>query len=388
MVFLTASTSRSAGGLFFTITSYTKALKAAGCDVCVVGFEDGFSKEDRDAFGDVEVISYSVTRFPLLSTLGYSTDLPGILEQVNPDVIHLQGLWMYHSWAALKYRDRHPAVKVIIEPHGMLDPWAVKNSSWKKWIVGRLFEYENLRRADSFHALCDSERDSIAKYGLSNPVAVIPNGMDVAHVSVSAMAQKPDGKVLTYIGRIHPKKGLQNLIEAVAVIRDANPVLLEDWKIKIAGWDQLGHQSYLEELARNFGVADFVQFIGPVFGEEKHRLLSDSDAFILPSYSEGLPMSILEAWSYRLPVLMTDFCNLPEGFEAGAALRIMPDAKDIAKVLSVFLQFDEAATQKIGERGYSLVMGKFTWPCIAQKTIEMYKWILGKGEKPEFVYTE
>lgn len=387
VAFLTASTSRSAGGLFSTITSYTKALKAIGCDVCVVGFDDVFSIDDRCAFGEVEVFNYSVTRLPFLSTLGYSTDLMGILERINPDILHLQGLWMYHSWAALKYRKRHPLVKVIVEPHGMLDPWALKNSSWKKRIVGSLFEYENLRKADLFHALCESEKDSIAKFGLCNSVAVIPNGIDLPQPKILSEKQSKGG-TLIYIGRIHPKKGLKHLIEGIAIIKGNTPSLLEGWQVKIAGWNQLGHQEYLKNLAHQLNVTDIVQFIGPVFGEHKDKLLSEADAFILPSYSEGLPMSVLEAWAYKLPVLMTDYCNLPEGFKAGVALRIEPDGKSIADGLSKILCLEPSTAKEMGERAYSLVMDKFTWARIAERTMEVYRGLIDGGEKPGFVYTD
>lgn len=146
---------------------------------------------------------------PLLSTLGYSRDIHNLIEEYQPDIIHSQGLWMYHSAAVLRYKKRHPEVKVIVQPHGMLDPWAVRNSGWKKRIVGYWYEYENLRRADCIHALCQSEADAIREFGLKNQIAIIPNGIDLPGCSLDeiiARRQNTGGrKTLLFIGRIHPK---------------------------------------------------------------------------------------------------------------------------------------------------------------------------------------
>lgn len=374
VIFLTAALSRNSGGLFFTISSYTKSLLAKGIDVTIVGYNDSYSVEDRAAFGKVNIITYSISKYPLLSKFGYSSDLLKILKMIDPDIIHLQGLWMYHSWAALRYRKLNHRVKIIIEPHGMLDPWAVNNSAWKKKIVGKLFEYENLRRADVLHALCLSELDSIRKFGLKTSIEIIPNGVDLPDKNSHIYNNL---KVLLYIGRIHPKKGLRQLVEAIAIVKNVNPQLLQKWQIKIAGWDQLNHLSEIRALAHSLDIEDCIKFLGPVFGKEKEQLLNESDAFILPSFSEGLPMTILEAWSYKIPTIMTDYCNLPEGFEAGASFRIEPNAQSISDMLMKVFNMSDEELMAMGMSAYTLVASKFTWSAIADQTIKVYNKLLG-----------
>ncbi len=371
VVFLSASTSRSAGGLYFTITALTKALYSKGIDITVVGFDDVYSKEDRSGFGDVPVIAYHRYNIPIIRSFGYSSDLMKILEMLSPDIIHLQGLWMYHSWAALKYKKRHQEVKIVIEPHGMLDPWAVKNSFWKKKIVGYLFEYKNLKKADCLHALCKSELESIRSFGLKNRVVIIPNG-----INISATFDIPKRNIIQYIGRIHPKKGLDLLVQAVSLLALNHKEILDGWKVRIAGWDQNGYRTELEKKVVDLGITGYIEFSGPRFGLDKDKDFSESKAFILPSYSEGLPMSILEAWSFRLPVIMTEYCNLPEGFEANAAIKIQTTPQSVAEGLLKFLQLSDVEQKKIGENGYLLVSSRFTWDSIASKTIEMYEWHL------------
>ena len=128
-----------------------------------------------------------------------------------------------------------------------------------------------------------------------------------------------------------------------------------------------------------------VIFVGPAFGETKDALLRRASAFILPSFSEGLPMSVLEAWSYRLPVLMTEHCNLPEGFAADAALRIGTDVESIAEGMRLLLRSPVSDLRSLGDHGRQLVSERFTWPQVAAQMKEVYGWVLGGGEKPDCV---
>lgn len=374
VVFLTAGTSRTAGGLYFTITELTKALHRKGVDVTVVGCDDEYSAEDRAAYGNVPVRPYIVTNLPILKTFGYSYNLLDLLEEIEPDIIHVQGIWMYNSWAAKLYKNKHPNTKIVIEPHGMLDPWAVKNSAWKKKLVGHLYEYDNLNNADYIHALCKSEEDSIQNLGLKAPVAIIPNGINLP--DINQVGQKPKEKSLLYIGRIHPKKGLIHLVEAIDAIVKNQPEVIKGWSIRIAGWDQNGYQKKLEELIIENGIDQYIQFVGPKFGNEKAIELTQASAFILPSYSEGLPMSILEAWSYGLPTLMTEYCNLPEGFVHNAALRMEPNKDSVKDTLISLFLMSENDLADMGRNAMALVSEQFTWDKIAEQTISLYNSLL------------
>ena len=129
-----------------------------------------------------------------------------------------------------------------------------------------------------------------------------------------------------------------------------------------------------------------IKFVGPLYGEAKERALNQANAFILPSFSEGLPMSVLEAWAHKLPVVMTDYCNLSEGFDSDAAFRISPNPKSIFNTLQDVFSADNAKLEDIGNNGYNLVKQNFTWDRVATQTIELYKYLLNGGEKPKFIY--
>ena len=231
-------------------------------------------------------------------------------------------------------------------------------------------------------------------------------------------------KRLLFLGRIHPKKGLVGALRAWAELRNSPSAIRDsaEWQFVIAGWDQGGHEAELKALCNELGLrmvdrwalmeeqnspatsysppvtapdvplldsgrstldSAEVLFFGPAFGEEKETLLRSADAFILPSFSEGLPMSVLEAWSYGLPVVMTPECNLPEGFAKQAALEIRSgegsfQGSDFSfqHGLRTLLEMSEAQRWEMGTRGRKLVEDRFTWQKVAAQMKEVYESLL------------
>lgn len=385
-LFLTSYGSHLGGGLYSTITCYSQAIQKKGVEPVVISFIDEFWEQDKIAYGNVRTANYHRYGIPGLKQLGFSTDIHRIVRKENADIIHQQGIWMYYSYATLVEKRMNSRCKVIIEPHGMLDPWAVHNSGWKKKIVGRLFEYKNLQTADCIHALCQSEYESIRKFGLKNPVAIIPNGITLP--SNPKFERIHEKNILLFVGRIHPKKGIKELILGLAIVKKRNPALFNSWEIHIAGWDQNGHINELKQIVENHNLTNEVKFVGPLYGEAKEKALCRANAFILPSFSEGLPMSVLEAWAYELPVVMTDFCNISKGFEHNCAVKINPTPNDICEKLITLFQMSEMELSEMGKHGKKLVSQSFTWEVVAKETIELYKYLLGESPKPSFVYED
>lgn len=383
---LVASLSRNAGGMFNSVRQLSLSMNAlAGVEVEVFGLADEYVQEDLDSWDGVKT---HVLRRMGPRIFGYAPKLESALRGANLDVLHVHGIWMYPSMACRRWA-AETGKPYVISPHGMLDPWAVRHSGWKKRLAGWLYEDDHLRGAACIRALCEPEAEAIRSYGLRNPVCVIPNGMDLPE---NAVAEAPpwqetipaDAKVLFYLGRLHPKKGLANLLRAWAIARRAGNVQ-GAWHLVIAGWDQGGHEQELKSLADNLGIGTSTHFPGPQYGAAKHACYSYADAFVLPSYSEGLPMAVLEAWAYGLPVLMTPQCNLPEGFVSGAAVRVEPEADSISEGLSGFFALPDHERKAMGMQGRQLVEDKFTWISIAEQMMRVYRWVIEGGEKPDCV---
>lgn len=386
VTFLMPSVSRSGGGLFPASRALVRELQRSdGIRVSVLGLADKHTDEDIGTWGNVEVKACEVVGPP---GFGYASDMTGALNDQDPAIVHHVGLWKYHSVACHRWaKQRHRPY--LVSPHGMLERWALNNAAWKKRIAGWLYGNAHLREAACIHALNQAEAKAIRDYGLENPICVIPNGVDLPTESrAGANGRSPapwkglgkeESNVLLFLGRIHPKKGLHHLIEAWSAVAP------EKWHLAIVGWDDGGHEAQLKQLVRDHGLRDTVHFMGPMYGSNKEEAFSHADAFALPSHSEGLPMAVLEAWSHRLPVLMTPECNIPEGFEAGAALRVGPDMSSIAQGLRQLAATSQEERAAMGEQGRALVENQFTWPRVAQQMHRVYRWMLGEAEKPNCV---
>lgn len=381
LTFLTASVSRNAGGLFQSVRRLAQSVQSTGGRVSVLGVDDEHTECDIHNWHPLPIQTYPVIgpdRFH------FAPKLIGALTENAPDVLSSHGLWNYTSVATLRWH-RRTGKPYIVHPHGMLDAWAVQHAQWKKLLSELLYEKRNLQQAACIRALCEAEARAIRAYGLKNPICVIPNGIDpprlgqvLAEDNPAAAARRNGEKVLLYLGRIHPKKGLPNLLRAWKSASAGN------WVLAVAGWEEGGHEAELKRLVKELDVSSVI-FVGPQFGEAKAASYFHSDAFILPSFSEGLPMAVLEAWSYSKPVLITPGCNLPEGIAAGAGLGIEPDAESIRAGLARLFEMSDAERQAMGERGRALVAERFAWPGIARQLQDVAQWLLGGGAEPDCV---
>jgi poly(glycerol-phosphate) alpha-glucosyltransferase len=414
---LTASVSRNAGGLYESVRRLVQSLAATGMEVRVFGIADEHTAADIGAWSPVPVQAFRIVG---PRQFGFSPRFVRALEEFSPDLLHTHGLWLYPSIATKHYRRRR--VPRIISAHGMLDPWAVRNSRWKKVIAHFLYEGAHLRDASCLRALCESEARSIRQFGLKNPIAIIPNGIDLPDLTGAEMSkpetlklggQKAEGrpapwhgcvepgrKVLLFLSRIHPKKGLVNLMKAWAEIQNSKSKNQDSagWVLAVAGWDQDGHEAELKRLCAGLQIPftdvrdqppsstphppASVIFLGPQFNEAKAACYAHCDGFILPSFSEGVPMVVLEAWAYGKPVLMTPECNLPAGFARGAAIRIEPGVDSIVQGLREFFQASADQRRILGENGLRLTREQFAWPVLGREMADLYQWLLGGGTKP------
>ncbi len=421
---VTGSISRNAGGLYESVRRLAQSLHADGMNIQVFGIQDEHTATDIGAWAPVPVSAFR-SRFG--RQFGYAPELRAALDAFAPDITHTHGLWLYPS-VVTNQITRRRGVPHLISPHGMLDPWAVRNSSWKKAIAHFLYEGAHLRSASCLRALCESEALSIRRFGLKNPIAIIPNGIDLPDIENAEMLKtetlksarrkagetnapwqnlvEPGKKILLFLSRIHPKKGLVNLLKAWAENRRSETGgdrKSDEWVLAIAGWDQGGHEAELKSLASELGLAwadvrgqtagggdrgtevggrKSVLFLGPQFNEAKVACYRHCDAFILPSFSEGLPMVVLEAWAYAKPVIMTPECNLPEGFQAGAALQMEATVAGTAAGLHELWRMSDTERTAMGGRGRALVAERFTWPHISRQMEAVYDWMLGGGTRP------
>ncbi len=403
--FLIDSISRRAGGLFDANRFLAQHLQQLGNNVVVVGVRDGFTDDDREEWGTVKLrISDAIGP----RRLGFAPSLRRVLSEVPIDVLHTHGLWTFSSWVSLNWhrRTRRP---IVIHPHGMLDSWALESGAIRKRVASWAFEQRHLKSASVLRALCEAELKSFRQLGLRNPVAVIPNGIAIPAAQKSPIRGNTSSgrSVLLFLGRLHPKKGLENLLRAWAALKGAGvedgTTSIGSWVIAVAGWDELGHEHFLKQLATSLDLnwidrredhlpnkiasAD-LWFLGPKFGAEKATSIEACHAFVLPSFSEGLPMAALEAWAYSKPVLLSPQCNLPEGVAHQAAIEIAPSVPGIKQGLLTLFGMSVAERESMGRRGRRLVESQFSWTEVASKFRDVSDWLVNGTAKPSCVVND
>lgn len=381
VIMVLASMSRHAAGVGVSVRGLCEQLRR-DCCVSVLAVEDEFSQRDKGAWLPLEPRVFDPCG---PRQFGYAPELGRTLRTVSCDLIHSHGLWMYPD-IAVRRAAQWLHVPLVVSPHGMLDGWALRHAAWKKKLAGQLFTNRALHHAACLHALCESEYRSIREYGLTSPVCVIPNGVDLPDDAAPRPADDA-GKTLLFLGRIHPKKGLENLLRAWAAARGLGDSH-DGWRLMIAGDGPSGHERRLRDMARDLAVERNVVFRGPLQGHGKQAALAQADAFVLPSHSEGLPMAVLEAWAHRVPVVMTRECHLPEGFAVGAALEVRPEPESIAAGLQRLFSMDRRQLRAAGEKGRALVERRFTWPTVASAMADVYRWLRSGGPQPDCVRTE
>ncbi|MCP9820650.1 glycosyltransferase [Synechococcus sp. Cruz-9H2] len=301
-----------------------------------------------------------------------------------PDLVHLHGLWRSPTRIAPALARK--GLPLLIAPHGMLDPWALAYSRRRKAVVWRLWERRALEAASCLQALCPAEAEAIRALGISTPIAVIPNGVNLPDPSRGPLPPPPwsgivppGEKVLLFLGRFHAKKGLRPLLTAWAAIEEE--ALRAGWWLVLVGYGDGGATASAVAAAG----LQRCRVYGPCFGEHKEACLSASSAFVLPSFSEGLPMAALEAMSRGLPCLLSPECHLEEAVIAGAALSVRPEVKELRNGIRRLFAIGEPERMQRGKAGRQMVISHYSWNVMVSRIAELHRWLLIGGLSPAFM---
>jgi glycosyltransferase involved in cell wall biosynthesis len=359
------------GGMVPSILGMTGALARRGESVTIV-------TPTPSRLGD--------TRIPeRVTLLGPETHLDRAVR--TAEVVHMHGLWQGHTRLGARLA-RAARVPYVMAAHGMAEPWALRHKLWKKRLYLALVEAKNLRRASCLHALSRPEIDHLRALAPWTPVCFVPNGVDLeffddlpARDALEAEHPELRGKfVLLFFGRVHVKKGLDMLAEALGEVAPHRP----DLHVLVAGKDDGAWGPFAHRLDA-LGLSGRVTYVGHVGGERARQVWAAADAFILPSYSEGFSMAILEALACSLPSLITTACHFPELADAQGAVVVEPSTEAVTRGLRELLERSAGERRALGEKGRRLVEGHYTWDQQAHRLASVYAWLAGGGDPPECV---
>jgi len=378
-------------GHVHSVPGLGRALAARGHTVWYWG---GADPDDRRQMGPTDS---SMRVFEIRRPYGwfYNPDLVTALRLHvrSMDIVHVHGLWSHPNWAAVRTAAR-AEVPCILAPRGELSPWALRTGPLKR--IKKAAYLATLGRSifhnvGALHALNAAEADACRRAGYRGPVTIIPNGIDgdaFSGLPEPGMAEQifpalRDRRVVLFMGRISPEKGLDAFLPAMAdVVRRPGH---DDTLFVVAGHtDNAAYHVRIQSLVDRLALGRHVLFTGHVDGDRKSALLSRADVFALPSRSEGFSMAVLEALAAAKPVLITPACSFPDVVQVGAGLCCSVESTDLADGLIHLLELSADQRARMGRTGRRLVCERYTWDRQAARMLAVYRALLDGRHIPEY----
>lgn len=308
----------------------------------------------------------------LMFKLGWSRVLSKAINVDQFPLIHTHGLWLGLN----SYQSK--GAKFVISPHGMLSSVALEFSQFKKAFALAVYQRRALNSAHLLMASAPSEYNDIRSFGLRQPIAIIPHGIDVA--AVRKINPASDSYVALSLGRIHPKKGLINLVKAWSHVTERYP----NWILKIVGPDENNHTQELTGLVQSLKLKR-VEILPAVYGNEKVALMEAASLFVLPSFSENFALTVAESLALGVPVIATNVTPW-EGLELeNCGWWIDVGINPLAETLNTAMALPKISREELGQRGQNWMLRDFTWQNAASQYVQVYRWLIQGGEVPSSV---
>ena len=374
-----SSIDKSTGGPARSVTHLIDSILSENVDIEIVldtlESDTPLTKSFCSDFGEIVFHKFSV--------LQYSKSLNYGLNKLDADLFHGHGLWQLpvHQMAAAARKNDIP---YIITPRGMLEPWSLAQNRVKKQIALKLFQFNDLKRATCIHATAPMEVESIRKLGLKNPIAMIPNGIQIDDFPEMVPKKNDEPKKILFLSRIHVKKGIENLIQAWSLIDES---LRQGWVIDIVGNGDTNYIDLLNQLIIKNDLIDQILIRKPVFGKEKVDLFRNASLFVLPTFSENFGIVIAEALASYTPVITTVGAPWEELDSNNCGWWIDIGLSPLQDALEKALSASPEDLKIKGNNGRELIKEKYSMQSVAKQMLQLYDWILTKSEKPKFVDT-
>ena len=359
-------------GLAEAVIRLSQIIEGRGQDVSIMTFRPKPRRLPSTATRFFESSS-----FPLASRLGVSNDFKDALHQFarHGDIIHTNSLWVMPCiYPEKAVRDTDCAT--IISPHGTLSKWSLGWRKTRKSIIWRARQRVVLESADCLHATSEAELKDIRSLGFTNPVAVIPNGIDIP--TVNPAQRTTDTRTLVFLSRLHPVKGLENLLQAWGKLEGKHL----DWRLRIVG-PTMGnpYARRVQRKAIDLGLKR-VEFTGELVGEAKTRVLRNAEIFVLPTHSENFGISVAEALAHGIPAVVTKGAPWEVLNTTNSGWWIDHGIDPLVDALSKAMSQPREQLMEMGEAGRGWVEEHLDWATIGERMMRVYRWLRHGGERP------
>ena len=317
---------------------------------------------------------------PVANAYGYRAGLPERIRTLadHHDLVIIEGIWQYHAYATWRAL-RGSGIPYFVYPHGMLDPWFKRTyplKHLKKWTYWPWADYRVLRDAEAVLFTTEQERllaresfwlyqanEVVVGYGTSAPPA---DAERQRQAFLQRFPQLQSKRILLFLSRIHPKKGVDLLIEAFATVA-ANDSRLQ---LVIAGPDQVGWQAALQQRAADLGIGNRITWTGMLSGDLKWGAFRCADLFCLPSHQENFGIVVAEALACGLPVAIAEPVNTSsEVAAAGAGMVHADTVKGTSEALHQWLALADGEKQQMRLRGEQLFRERFDFASVARALV-------------------
>jgi glycosyltransferase involved in cell wall biosynthesis len=364
----------NAGGPAMSAYLTLLGLRKEGIDASIVMYP-----LSKDGLLRGEEIPYTIFKKPWEHKFCYSPSLKRELRQISDvDIYHAQGVWQYPTYAVCDVA-KAAGKPYLITPRGMLYPQdIVKSNKIFKMFSLKWRLLNDLNNAACVHVTCEDEMRYVRELGVTSPIAVIPNPVEIKDYK----CRKEDNVFrLGYIGRLSPRKNVESLINAFAELGNK----VNNAELLIIGGGDEAYEAFLHDKVRKYKLNN-IRFTGFLNGDEKDHALASCSVLAMPSEFENLGNVILEGLVRRIPCIATKGSPWKELNDLHCGWWIDPSDESITE--AVYRAFTTPADElkNMGHNGRKLMENKYSVEAVAIKFTELYNWILGKSEKPKFVY--
>lgn len=374
-VLYTGTLDVNAGGPAFSTYNTMRGLNAIGVETHVLMYEMGVG--GKLIGNDVPV---HFAKKPIEHSFCYSPYYKGeIISCGDFDIYQAQGVWQYNTYALVDVA-RKRGKPYIITPRGMLYPQDIaKSKSWFKKMSLKIRLLDDLNRAACVHVTCEDEMNHCRNLGVTSPIAIVPNPVEIKEYP---NAKKDDVFRLGYLGRISRRKNVEGLIYAWSELGDK---VKENAELLIIGGGDEEYMAFLKNEVARLNLSN-VRFTGFISGQEKEDSLSSLSVLAMPSEFENFGNVIVEGLVRGIPCTATTGAPWKdlEDYQCGWWVEYNQTA--ITKAVQSALETSVDELYAMGVRGKKLMKDKYSIEAVAKQMKEVYEWLLGNHEKPDFVH--
>ena len=335
--------------------------------------------DDKSYMIDEKVKAFFMEKPIIKANFGY---VPSLQKRLNClpkyDIYHVQGCWEYPGLVMAK-RARHYGAPYVLTLRGVLYPQSI--DSIVKKIALKTYAGKLLSGASCIQATCEEEMSYYRQLGFTNPVAIIPNPIETKGI-IEREINTPDKLRIGYLGRIHPRKRIERLIYAFDALRDK----LSNSELVIIGGDVPEYEEFLKKEVERLKLKN-VRFAGFLKGKEKDEAICSLSYLIVPSDFENFGNIVTEALVRGVPVVASKGMPWKCLEDNGCGWWIDNDQSSINKIVSELIEIPESQRKTMGINGKHMIERDFSISALGKKMTEVYMWVLGKTQKPSFVYT-